>query len=681
MYNKILESEVISVDCESTGLKVRSDKVIGFSVSDGINSTYITHLQWNGVELIEHTTFNDCVVLLKMLIGKKIIGHNFAFDSQIINNYFGVNLLDSLYVDTMLLIHTCDENMEQYGLKYLGEKLLDIRSNEQYVLKAELKKLNTKDFYKIPHHIMAPYARQDAVLTYRLFEYGIKLVNKELFFDEIMPLYKSVIRMQAYGIKLDLDALNKDLISITKDIQTLEQSIQRQLAPHLTEFKDWFYEREFPFKTRGKMVSLKKANPHLSDRMVQMLAFKEGGGTYEFNLSSDMHLRKLFFEKLKCTPLSTTDGGLPRADMNFLQSIESTHSFTSDMIILGKLQKIKSTYIERFLEEQEGGIFYATYFLHRTTSGRLSGDFQQLPRALESGSPILLRYTNAIRKYFVARPGKVIIANDYNSLEPRIFAALAGDKDLLDIFRNGEDFYSKIYLSVFPATKASALKSADDFLGKVNKPARQQSKSFSLGIRYGLNDFKLHHDLKISQKEAKEIVDNYFKAFPKLKQSMDAAKKSILEVGVVSTQFGRCRRNYDVPELYKKYGEIILDPLELYSHFMQGDGPRPIEYAIAKNAYKTVRHALNNAYNFEIQATAAHVTNRAMIKLDKALTDGGYNARIIIQCHDEICIEADEKDKEEVIKIMQDIMENTTKFEIPLTAEPSCGYNYADAKG
>jgi DNA polymerase-1 len=314
--------------------------------------------------------------------------------------------------------------------------------------------------------------------------------------------------------------------------------------------------------------------------------------------------------------------------------------------------------------------------MHRTTTGRLAGDFQQLPRQLESGHPILLKYNNRIRSFFVARPGKIFIDSDYESLEPHIFSHLAGDEVLLNIFRTGVDFYSQVAIATEGLTEYSADKSAPNYLGKVNKTARQMAKSYSLGIRYGLDDYKLHKDLGISQQSAQRLVKQYFESFPKLAKSMEDAKNSILNTGRVSNMFGRVRRNPEIPPLYRKYGNSILNALDLWKKFNETPGL----YKQAKVDYKTVRAGINNAYNFEVQSTAAHIVNRASIEIAKAFNELGLDAAIIGQCHDEVLIECDESIKEQVAAIMQDKMENTVKLSIDLPAIPQYGYRYSEVK-
>lgn len=667
--------DYVAFDIETTGLE-RLAKVIGFSYYDGKVSQYIVHLQWDGNKLVEITPFQKCVEILESLKTKKLIMFNAHFDISRTKTYFGVDLTDALHCDVMLQAHLNDENLMSYGLKQLGKLYLGIEPNEQSDLKAALKAIGAKEFYKAPTKILSDYAKQDVKLTLDLFN---RLPQPELLYSEIMPLLRLVvIPMQMRGVALNLEELKRDQADITKDLLQLEINIQNKINRHLGPFRDWFYEKNYPVKSRGKMASMLKANPTFTLRQAQQAAFKLDGGGYEFNILSKDHLKRLFFDILKCTPLSYTPSGQPQVDNDFLETIGL--DFAKDLTLYNKLTKIKGTYIDRFITEQEDGIFYPAYFMHRTVSGRLSGDMQQLPRPMESGHELVKKYCNKIRAYFIARPGHVFIDNDYNSLEPRIFASLAGDETLLDIFKNNFDFYSAIGIQVYKLEKFSAQKDAPNYLGNLNKEVRQRAKAFSLGIRYGMTDYKLHKDLNISQNEAKAIISNYFKAFPKLAESMESVRKSILTKGEISTKFGRIRRCPDAVGVYKRHGPAILNALELWKKYNDPE-PNEIAYKSAKLDYKVIQSALNNAYNHEIQGMAAHILNRASIAFASETKKLSINAHIIASIHDELVIECSEEDSDRAAVILQKIMENTTKLDgVDLIAEPSFGLNLRDSK-
>lgn len=674
-----MKSNLIALDIETTGLNPRKDKIIGFSYSDGRRSRYICHLQWVNGQLVELYSKERCITILNWLLRQKLILHNAAFDLQFIKNYFGIDLLPALHCDTMLLAHFNDENKRSYGLKELGAELLGADAKEeQNILKEHLKAIDAgpKEFYKADLDIIAKYARKDVELTmqlYNLLSLGLK--NSDLFYDEIMAVYKEVvIPMQARGFAVDVEKIKAALEEIKIDILDLKTSIYNNIAPHLNNFYLLYYEHNYPLKSRGLVADKMKLGMSLLE--AQMAVAKDKGDE-GFNINSKGHLSQLFFDILNCRPISYTDGGAAQVDALFLESIKNEYLFVNDLILYNKLNKIKSTYYERILDEQENGIFYPQYFLHRTVSGRMSGDFQQLPRPLETGHPILLKYNNIIREFFIARPNHILVDDDYDSLEPRIFASVAGDQELIEIFTKGYDFYSTIAIMVEGLQNVSADKKADNYLGKVNKAARQKAKAYSLGIAYGLDDYKLHKDLGITQFAAKGLIKGYFKVFPKLHNWMIETRKSILQKGEVSTRFGRTRHQKEVVNLYNKHGVAILNALELYKKYEN----HPAAYVSAKKDYKIVRHAVNNAYNHQIQGLAGHILNRAAIAIAREFSGQNLHAWIVGAIHDELVIECVEHQREIVAKIIRDCMENTTKVEVPLTAIPSFGYNLKDAKG
>lgn len=666
---------MIALDIETDGLNPRKNKVIGFSYSDGKKSRYICHLKWENSTLVEVYSKRRCIAILNWMSKQRLVMHNAAFDVQFIKNYFGVDLLPALHCDTMLLAHFNDENKMSYGLKELGAELLGADAKEeQTILKEHLKSKGAgpKEFYKADLDIIAKYARKDVDLTMRLYNILTpELKNPELFYGEIMEVYKEVvIPMQARGVQFDVSKAFDYLIAISSDIQQIKSDILREIAPHLDKFYAIYYDHNYPLKSRGLVADKMKLGMTLLEAQKAVAKDKGDEG---FNIQSKHHLSQLFFDIMQLTPLSYTDKKAPQVDEDFLESIKGEYNFAANLILYNKLNKIKSTYYERFLDEHEDGIFYPQYYLHRTVSGRLSSDFQQLPRPLESGHPLLMKYNNIIRELFIARPGHIIIGCDWSQLEPRCFASESGDQALIDIFKNDLDFYSVIGINVLKID-ASAKKSDDNFLGKINKTARQQSKAFSLGLAYGMDDYKLHKDLGISQNEAKIIVNNYMRAFPSLAEKMRRNKEKMLKEGIAETRFGRIRRQPNIPYLYKKHGDAILNALDLWKKYNES----PAIYAQAKNDYKVVRHALNNCLNFPIQGLAAHLCNRACINIARRIKD--IDAHIIAQIHDEIIVECLDIDKQKIADIIKEEMELGTKIEVPLEAEPAFGNNLLEAK-
>ena len=558
--------------------------------------------------------------------------------------------------------------------------------------------------------------------------------------DEVMPLLKYVtIPMETRGVKLDMEKLHRLKQEIDADINALEDKIQAEISPLLKDFNDWYVAKEYPVKLSGEFLhelmtmlapegwpktktgsySLsatevckakkkglipsvtsiesyigvykdnQKAEP--MERIpadvvknIQRILIKKSGQKYIFNLKSKDHLKRLFFgygqtkSVLKETPTSLTDKGNPQVDEDFLDIMAKKYSWAADLITYNKLNKIVGSYYNRFLEEQQDGIFYPTFFQHRTVSGRYGSDFQQLNRPIETPQEgdLVAKYTNEVRKLFVARPGNIFVDVDYESLEPHVFSHISNDIRLQNIFNMGHDFYSTIAIGAENLTEYSADKSAENYLGKKNKELRQKSKAYSLGIPYGLGDFKLSKDLNISQTEAAKIICNYFTAFPELKKWFDDTKVKVCKYGYIRTEAGRIRRFPLIKEMYAKYGEVLFDSLELWKQFH--DSPKT--YAEMKQIASLCRNELNNARNVQIQSLGASIVNRASILIAKELPKftGAY---LVCQVHDQIVVECQEADKDRVAEMVQRIMETCWKLSVKLKAPPSFGYNLGESKG
>jgi len=656
----IQQSDMLAFDVETDGLNVRKNKVIGIGISNGLDGIYLPIF-----DAITPT------LLLKALIGKKLLTWNGAFDLPITKNNFGIDLLPSLHADVMLLKHTTDEEFP-FGLKECAAiEFGHSAKAEQEELKASIKANggSAKEFYKADMEILAKYCVQDCLLTYRLYNiYTKRLEDQGLtnFFynEEVMPLYKTVtIPMEQKGMRLDMEGLIEAQKLISADIDKLQYEIQLQIAPHLDIFKQWFLNKDYPFKT-----TTGKDSAWTKHYVTQYDAWAAENTGYMFNLQSKHHLKKLFFDTLKCTPLSKTPTGLPQVDDEFIQSVSATYEWCSLLTVYNKLNKIKSTYIDRLLEESENGIWYPNFMQHRTVSGRFAGDAQQLPRPIP-GDDLVSKYTSAIRSFIIPREGNKLVSADYTSLEPTVFAHVSGDPSLQNIFNSDVDFYSEVAIKTERLTGVSSDKSAPNYLGKVNKAARQKAKAYSLGLAYGMTAYKLKFEIECDEKEAEQLVQDYYNAFPQLKQFMDQSVNSAETLGYVKTQTGRIRHLNEVKAIFDKYGPSIRNDLELWKTY---NGTST--YAQAKMDRKTYKNGVNNAINFQIQGLAASIVNRAAIKLAK------QGLIPVCQVHDELVYDLPITDISEKCQQIQAVMQNILPLTVPLRTEPQLGDNYAQCK-
>lgn len=676
--------DLFAFDIETNSLNSRTGKLIGFGVCNvnNLQAFYIIMREWRNNALHTLLTEADVTPVLQKLKTQRLVTHNGAFDTIFTLHQTGVNLINSIYCDTMLAAHLVNENKFNYGLKELSSELFGIDSkSEQTVLKESIKANGGKadELYKANSQIIADYGIKDVILTAKNYNHWNIALSKQGLSDffynvETMLLYREVtIPMELRGIRVDVPYLTKSLNEINQDLRNLEEDIQLQIAPLLDIFTKWFLDKDFPTQTfTGKIpVWAKKYSTQLD-------AWKAEAepGAYMFNLQSKHHLKKLLFDTLKETPLSTTPTGLPQVDEEFLESVSSKYDWCAKLIVFNKLNKLKATYIENLLENQEDGVYYPRFSQHRTTSGRYSSDMQQLPRPIESGHPLIIKYTNCIREFIIAREGHYLVGTDYNSLEPRVFSHVSNDPALIDIFNSGKDFYSLIAINTEGIQGVSADKNASNYLGKVNKAARQKSKAYSLGLAYGLSAYKLKFELGISQEDAQVLVDNYFKAFPKLKQAIESTHKEMQTKGFVKSAVGRIRHLDQAKKLWEKYGVAITDDLLLYKTYNNS----PVVYENAKQDRRIYKNLANNAFNFKIQSLAASIMNRAMINMSQAFKRNNINAITLLTIHDEVVVECAAKDLQITKDIIQKSMEQIMQLSLKLEAIPQEGTRYAETK-
>jgi DNA polymerase I-like protein with 3'-5' exonuclease and polymerase domains len=676
--------------------------------------------------------------ILNRLRTKDLIMHNASFDVRFIFSNFNINLMPALFADTQLMKHTLHEEgpfaLKENAIIYAKEIGLDNQdaaNQEQIELEKSVIanggkwKKDQKDMFKADLDILAKYAIADTDITFRLFHYfDIELKRQglyELFYiDEVMPLYKYVtVKMENRGVHLDMPKLEQYLTEISNELELCEKRVVKALmeTEEAALFIANLLDEEFPTKPTGKLVQkfcekLKLPLPKLASGKFQLNKktldiVKDRNDIYRFlsegfdsfseifwqelkmeilletqkyaiNIGSKDQLGKIVFDYMKIEPLTKTPSGKGQFNEEFVEHLAEKYGFewAKELRVFNKLTKIKSSYYDRFMEKQENGIYYPSFKQHATTSGRFGSDLQQLSRPIEGGSDDsrVVYFTNTLRALIIPRPGYAFIDDDYESLEPRVFADDAGDQALIDIFLKGEDFYSKVGIGAEKLEGVSADKKAANFLKNVNPVARQNAKAYALGIRYGMKDVKLSYTLNISKEEAQTIIDNYFDSFPGLKASMDRYLNEVKTNGRVTSKFGRVRHLPRAREIYLKFGDAILDfkalPRLSFKHKI------PMEEL--KLIRKEYNNLLNNALNFPIQSAAASLVNRAAIAMSKEFLANGLDAWVSLQVHDQLVISCNKDCIDKVKQIVQDCMENTNTLAMPLIAKPEVAYNLKD---
>lgn len=726
--SKLQEWPYLAFDTETTGLNVRKSKMIGFSVcgEPGV-AFYYPLYQWKDGDL-QPVLHNLEFVrdLLTQIKSKEILTWNGSFDVRVVENNFGIDLTDSIIADGMLLKHTVNEE-GPFGLKKVGIEVqrqigLNVEeeaNQEQIELKENVKKNGgsvTKtnfEMFKADLDVMGRYAAADADLTFRICEYYLKILQaeglEEFFFDdEVMPLYKKVtIPMEKKGVTLDLPLIKKLDEEIQADIAKLEKEIETELFK-LEETQRYLRDEVMSYvetkpsglfaqeyinyfgincpkseKTGKYLISGVKDDIFLNGEVttlaedveyaIKTRIFLKAEGKL-LNIFSKKQMGKLVFEYMGYTPLSETEKGNPQFNEDFIQHLADQDIAWAKLLgDYNKLIKIKGSYIDRFLEGQEDGKYYFSYKQHGTISGRYGSDAQQLPRPLEDGSAVVLKYSNAIRKFFISEPSRVFIDCDYESLEPHTFAHVSGDNGLREIFTSNKDFYSKIAIDTEGLHEYSADKNDPNYLGKKNKAKRQSAKVYALGIPYGMGGYALGKNLNIPTEEAEVLVEGYLSAYPDLKDWMDRSKRWAQYEGFVRSEAGRVRHLHKVKEIHEKFGEKILDMK--YRNVLSKKLPR--EYIMG--LYLDYKNGINNARNFQIQSMAASIVNRAAIKISERFKQKNIDGYVCAQIHDQLIFNVPENLADQCKAIVQDIMENNIKLSVRLKAPPQIGRNWHEA--
>ena len=648
LHQHITESDIIAVDTETTGLNPRKDKIVGWSVSgdEGIGF-YLPTLVFNFTkDELEVQTIDDTSTeiisknLLKLLKGKKLVFHNASFDVQFIKNYFGVDLLPDVWVDTGLLVHTVYEEGafgfgNPFGLKSIAimnqkELGLDVEkaaNEEQVELKESIKKnggQTTKtlfEIYKADLDILSKYASADTDLTLRICNLYLKKLKEEklekfFFEDEVMPIYREVtVPMEAEGVDLDMDLLNKIHDEIVEDQKKNKEIVMKSLLA-IPEVKEWVVDtamENYPMSHKGNWAqnlvsryslplpksdktgkySLTQKNieeledspikqflltgdkehiDKLEGARISMAMWKETNDGDYINIQSKKYLGEIVFKYMGIEPKvagANTKSGRAKFDMSMVKELSKTYAWAENLRIYNKLLKIKSTYVDRFRDRHEDGRYYFYFKQNGTVSGRYGSDAQQLPKPLEEGedAPVIMKYVNIVRAFLVAGKGRKVIDADYESLEPHCFASVTGDKNLQEIFNKGWDFYSTVAIkteklneqkSRFP-NGVSADKKADNYLKKLEPVARNKAKAYSLGIAYGMEAYALKMSLNVDQKTAEDLVKGYLDGFPQLKEWRERSREEVKAYGRITNYVGRVRHLPKVKRLYESFDNRLMD--------------------------------------------------------------------------------------------------------------------------
>ncbi len=358
--------------------------------------------------------------------------------------------------------------------------------------------------------------------------------------------------------------------------------------------------------------------------LAERIYYLAGG---EFNIQSPKQLGEVLFERLGLPHGKKTKTGYS-TNVEVLEKLKPYHPIIEEILDYRQVAKLNSTYAEGLLKQIDGdGRIHTVFKQTGTATGRLSSaepNLQNIPIRTDMGKEL--------RRYFIPKSGNYLLIDaDYSQIELRLLAALADDAAMLESFATGEDIHTATAANVFGVAKEN-----------VTPDLRKRAKAVNFGILYGMGAFSLSEDLKISQAKAKEYIAGYFAAYP----GIDAYLKNVIETakenGYVTTMLGR--RRY-IPEL------------KMQNKNMQHFGERV-------------------AMNSPIQGTAADIIKIAMIRTHRALQESGLDARLVLQVHDELIVEASRKDAAAAREILVREMENAVTLKVALSVGVGEGENW-----
>ena len=444
---------------------------------------------------------------------------------------------------------------------------------------------------------------------------------KQLTFNQI-PLEKaSDYAAEDADITFRCYAHLKPKLAKTPSLEKVLSEIEIPLVPVLSDMEQ-----------AGTLVdkdSLKIQSNNLGQRIsgLEEQAYREAGK--EFNLASTKDLRAIFFDEMELPVVKKTPGGQPSTDESVLQELANQYELPKILLEHRTLAKLKSTYTDSLPQQisAKTGRVHTSFHQAVTSTGRLSSadpNLQNIPIKTDEG--------RLIRTAFVAPKGYQLLAVDYSQIELRIMAHLSEDKGLISAFENGEDIHSVTAAEVFAEPGE-----------EVTAEQRRGAKAINFGLIYGMSAFGLSKALNISRPVAADYIDSYFHKYPGVKLYMERTKELAKEKGFVETFFGR--RLY-LPGIHSGRSRMAAE---------------------------------RAAINAPMQGTAADIMKIAMIDIHKWLASSKFDARMIMQVHDEVILEVKDQDTAEVEKKVSEIMQDAAKLRVPLEVESGIAKNWGEA--
>lgn len=511
------------------------------------------------------------------------VGQNIKYDYMVLRRY-GIDLQGPMF-DTMLAHYIVQPEL-RHNMDYMAETLLNYKTIHIDELIGQKGKYQ-KSMRGLSPAEICDYAAEDADITLQLknvLEPQLKEVGGErLFYDIEMPLVKVLADMELNGVCLDTESLTETRRVFTERMQA--------------------YERH---------------------------AYELAGE--EFNISSPKQVGDILFEKMKIIDKAKkTKTGQYVTSEEVLMQLKDRAPIVEDILNYRGMKKLLSTYVEALpkLINPRTGHIHTSFNQAVTATGRLSSsdpNLQNIPVRDDDGKEI--------RKCFIPEAGCRFFSADYSQIELRIMAHLSGDENMIEAFREGFDIH-----------RATAAKIWKENIDDVTDEQRKKAKQANFGIIYGITTYGLAQRMGIENGEARQLIDDYFRTFPKVQAYMEEAKEQAREKGYAETMFGR--RRY-LPDITSRNG--------------------------------TVRgFAERNAINAPIQGSEADIIKIAMIRIWRRFKDENIRSKMILQVHDELNFSVYPEEVEQVGKIVIEEMRKACELNVPLIADAGWGDNWLEA--
>ncbi len=602
--NEAMSVGMFAIDTETTSLDSMSAELVGISMSvHPGNACYIpvahrADSDQNSLNLgledlpsvdkkieLKQISRDVVISMLKSLLEDPSIlkiGHNIKYDAKILRHY-GINITP--VDDTMLISYAIEGGLHKHNLDDLAELHLGHKTIKFKEVAGSGK--SQKTFDKVPLEEALNYAAEDADITLRLY----KTLKPRLALDHMVSIYETLERpligvltdMERAGIQVDATVLRRLSADFSKRLGQLEIEI---------------------FDLVG----------------------------HEFNINSPKQLGEILFEEMGIEGGKKTKTGAYQTGAEVLEGLASEgHELPVKVLENRQLAKLKSTYTDALIEQinSHTGRVHTNYGQAIASTGRLSSNdpnLQNIPIRSEEG--------RKIRTAFVASKGNLLLSADYSQIELRLLAHVADIDALKGAFHEGADIHALTASQVFGVPVEG-----------MDPMVRRQAKAINFGIIYGISAFGLARQLDLSRTEAGKYIAAYFDRYPGILDYMERTKKSAIELGYVTTLFGR-----------RCYVPGIKDSNSAMRSFAE-----------------------RAAINAPIQGGAADVIKRAMLQLPVALERENLGAKMLLQVHDELIFDVPKKEMDKTINIIKSVMENVVQLDVPLLVDTGFGENWGEA--